>query len=339
MGGARGAGRRRLTGVRLPAFDDQVFSRADALRRGDSDDGLARRRRGGALHSIRPGAYAIGDTWRTMHAEDRARWAAAATAHASRGAPLVYSHASAAALHGLPLFRVDTSRVHITVDGPARSTARVIRHRMPLPPADVEWIDEGVLGVTSLARTVVDLAGSLLAESAVTVADAALRHAPLGVEGALDLDAGETLREDLASRIERRPGARGIRSARFVVAFADARADRPGESISRLYLHRLGYASPGLQVAVPGPHGHDYAVDFDLGAAWGEFDGAFKYTDPLFLRGRSAARALADEKAREDWIRGTTGKRVVRWQMQHLSDPDTLGRLLRSFGIRPRANE
>ncbi|MEV7693121.1 hypothetical protein AB0N73_07285 [Microbacterium sp. NPDC089189] len=329
--------------MRLPDFDDQVFSRTVALRRGDTDDGLSRRQRDGSLRRIRPGAYAIGDAWASLHAEDRARWAAAATAHASRGAPLVFSHATAAALHGLPLFRVDTTRVHLTVDGPARSTARVLRHRMPLPPTDVEWIDEGIVGVTSLARTVVDLAGSLLTEAAVTIADAALRQTALRGRADpvpdLDLDAGEDLRLDLSDRIEARPGARGIRAARFVVAFADARADRPGESISRLYLHRLGYAPPGLQVAVPGPHGHDYAVDFDLGAAWGEFDGALKYTDPLYLRGRAPAQALADEKAREDWIRGTTGKRIVRWQMPHLSSPETFGRLLRSFGIRPHPTE
>jgi hypothetical protein len=105
--------------------------------------------------------------------------------------------------------------------------------------------------------------------------------------------------------------------------------------VSRLLLRQLGFADPELQVPVRGPHGADYLVDFDLGPVWGEFDGAVKYTDARFLNGRTPARALADEKEREDWIRGVTGKRIVRWQMPHLATTSAFRRHLASCGVHP----
>jgi hypothetical protein len=130
----------------------------------------------------------------------------------------------------------------------------------------------------------------------------------------------------------RRP-EREASGARFIARFADPRAELPGESISRLYLHRLGFPPPGLQTRVPGPGGRTYEIDFDLGAAWGEFDGANKYTDPRFLRGRTPERALADEKEREDWIRGTTRRPLIRWQFRHLDSLSAFGAHLAAFGL------
>jgi hypothetical protein len=207
---------------------------------------------------------------------------------------------------------------------------------MDLPDEDVVWSSDGSYGVTSLARTVFDICTSEKLETAVAVADAALRQAAQhGTSRRLDLEAAEVLRQDLDARAVAAPGRRNIRRARFIIAFADARADGPGESASRLYLRWLGFPPPDLQVPIPGPHGETYEVDFGLGSAWGEFDGAFKYTDPRFLRGRTPERALADEKEREDWIRGTTGKSFARWQDPHMPDAAALGRRLAAFGIAP----
>lgn len=319
----------------LPSFDDAVFTRRDALARGASDTTLRRQRDRGALDRVRPGVYADASAWQALTSEARAGWAAAAAQAASRGAPLVFSHLSAAALWGLPLFRIRSARVHVTIDGPARSTPQVFRHRLPLSPEDVEWLEPGRVGVTTLARTVADTVATVPLEAAVSLADAALRTAATDGARAVDLERAEKLRADVAERLLRRTGRRGIRAARFITEFADARAQLPGESVSRLLLRQLGFADPRLQVPVRGPHGGVYLVDFDLGSVWGEFDGAVKYTDPQFLSGRTPARALADEKEREDWIRGVTGKRIVRWQMSQLATASTLRRHLASCGVHP----
>lgn len=319
----------------LPSFDDAVFTRRDALARGASDTTLRVDRERGNLDQVRPGVYAAASTWERLTSEERARWVAAAAHEAGRGAPIVFSHLSAAALWALPLFRVRATRAHVTVDGPARSTPQVFRHRLPLPSEDVEWLEPGRVGVTTLARTVADVIASVPLETAVSLADAALRKSAAEGTSGIDLDRAEDLRAAVADHLRRRTGRRGIRAARFVTEFADARAQLPGESVSRLLLRQLGFADPELQVPVMGPHGADYLVDFDLGSVWGEFDGAVKYTDPRFLNGRTPARVLADEKEREDWIRGVTGKRIVRWQMAHLATASAFRLHLAACGVYP----
>ena len=132
----------------------------------------------------------------------------------------------------------------------------------------------------------IDVARVAPAAAAVSAADAAFRLvAGLGAPGEYRADRAEKLRSELLSRIGGMPGARGIRQARWVVGFADGRAQLPGESVSRLYLHELGFARPRLQVMVHGPAGSRFYLDFGLDDvnAWGEFDGKAKYTDPLFL--------------------------------------------------------
>ena len=70
-------------------------------------------------------------------------------------------------------------------------------------------------------------------------------------------------------------------------------------------MHLAHLPAPQLQVVLYGASGQRYVVDF-----WwpgcrliGEFDGAFKYSDPEFMRGRTAHQVLLDEKHREDDLR------------------------------------
>ncbi|MFG6402726.1 hypothetical protein [Microbacterium sp. P04] len=90
-------------------------------------------------------------------------------------------------------------------------------------------------------------------------------------------------------------------------------------------------------VAGPGARakGEDWALDLGMDdvPAWAEFDGERKYTDPTMLRGRTAAEVVLEEKAREDWIRGSTRRPVLRWGMSHLASADTLRRRLADFHV------
>jgi hypothetical protein len=119
-----------------------------------------------------------------------------------------------------------------------------------------------------------------------------------------------------------------------VLTFADGRAESPGESISRLLLVRLGFRVT-VQVPAPGPQGTEYRLDFGIDEAFGEFDGWVKYSDPALLRGRTGSQALREEKQREDWIRGTTGRAVARWEWPDLKGQNTLAARLAAFGVRP----
>ena len=117
-----------------------------------------------------------------------------------------------------------------------------------------------------------------------------------------DEDAVDRWRRSMARASIRASGARGIRQARWVIRFADGRAQLPGESVSRLQLVRLGFRTPQLQVPVAGPAGRTYFVDFGLDDvhAFGEFDGKDKYLDEAMRRGVPLER----DPARGETARG-----------------------------------
>lgn len=75
-----------------------------------------------------------------------------------------------------------------------------------------------------------------------------------------------------------------------LLAFADGRAQLPGESVSRLHLRSLGFDGIRLQSRVEGVAGEEYWLDFAFPAhrVFGEFDGRGKYVDGDFRGERSA---------------------------------------------------
>ncbi len=222
----------------------------------------------------------------------------------------VFSHQSAAALWQLPWIDGWPEKVHVTgkrAEG-GRSNKSVFRHVTGVP--EQFEVIEG-LAVTTLSRTVVDLARRCTFRQAVVVADAALRRTDHPIH---ELPSTSLNREELLGELQNIPPRQGVRKARAVIEFADGSADRPGESLSRVGMRAAGLPIPQLQARITGASGKTWTVDFywpEFGLA-GEFDGRVKYKDPEFLRGRSPEQALADEKEREDDIRAT-GIRVSRW--------------------------
>ncbi|QKJ20319.1 hypothetical protein [Microbacterium hominis] len=293
----------------------------------------------GEFIRLHRGAFIDRATWKAQFTEGRHAARAIAVARAMRDGDLVLSHTSAAVVHGLPLYRYEAKRVHLTgprASGSTRASDDVARHR-----ASVEGDRMVIAGleVTSLARTVADVIGHLPLEAAVALADAALRKvAWLGGDHPYDAEADACFRADVAACSALTRGARGSVQARWVLAFADGRAQLPGESVSRLYLHQLGFAAPRVQVRIPHDTGY-YEVDFGLDdvETWGEFDGEGKYTDEGMLRGSTPAAVVFEEKHREDDIRGRTGWRMVRWGSPHIGTRERFRRKLSAFGIHPRA--
>lgn len=308
--------------------------RADEL----TDRGLTPRRlrtalASGAAVKVRPGIYVSGKAWAAAKPDERVVVRARALAVVSSAQP-VFSHETAAAIHGLPLYRAHRDLVHtIAPTGRPGALKGTIRHRGEL--ADEEVVEVDGLLCTTLERTTADVARTATFEQAVTVADAALRRVCVDGPGTYDEDWAAEFRRT-ALEISRR-SAHGQTRARRVLEFADGRAQLPGESISRIRLRSLGFRTVILQVPVPGPHGKMYYVDFGLEdvSAFGEFDGSIKYVDGRLVDGRTSSQVLDDEKHREDWIRGTTQRRYGRWGWPHVDDASTLGARLAAFGIRP----
>lgn len=310
-------------------------SRRDLLWHGWRERAIDAAVRDGSLRHIRRGWYLAGDGWDELWPEGAHLAHVLAVARDSGGGG-VMSHLSAAVLWDLPVYRSSMARVHMTVPPASRisSGPDVMRHSAPLGPDDIA-VRHGIR-CTSLRRTVFDVVRTTSPENAVACADAAERMMMLrGREW--DLDAREAWRRGMTELLATAAGVRGVRQARRVLEFADGRAQLPGESVSRLQLVRLGFATPELQVRVAGPNGDDYFVDFGLREVrtLGEFDGETKYTDEAMLRGIPLAEVVLAEKRREDWIRGVTQWRFVRWGDGHCATPARLAARLASFGVVP----
>jgi len=110
-------------------------------------------------------------------------------------------------------------------------------HVSPLRPDEI--VSVGDLPVTSVARTVVDLARTVPFEAAVVAADAALARRLVSSA-------------DLALMLVRCIGWRGSPAARRAIGFADDRAESVGETRSRVAIARAGLPAPVPQWEVTG---------------------------------------------------------------------------------------
>lgn len=291
---------------------------------------LYRAARRGELRALAPGVYLSTQRWLAL--DDDTRYLLSITAARARLHPDdVLSHWSAAALWGLPLIGSWPQKVHVTApaDSARTSTTVLQRHRRTLacPPRAL-----GGFTVTDLAETVIDVGRVASFATAVAMGDAALRRHEKPSSSALVRGAS---RDDMAAALEAAPEHRGRARARRILAFIDAGADRPGESLSRVTMHLLGVPTPVLQHRVVTQSGAVYYLDFfwpDQGIG-GDFDGRIKYVDPAYRGGRTADQVVADEKVREDEIRLEL-RGYGRWGWAVAGSPRDLGERLRRIGLR-----
>ena len=275
---------------------------------------------GRQLHHVRRGWYLALRTWSELAPESRHRAEVVAADLAASGTRPVFSHASAAVLWGLPLYRVRPTRVHVTAPPDRRhSTSGILRHEGTVAAGDI--VERDGIRCTSLARTVVDLARTVAPEAALAVADAALALVG-GDPWEFDDTAEQALLADLADRV-RRPRLRGIVQARRIVGLADGRAQLPLASVTR------------LQVPVDGPRGGRFwmGIAVDQCRTFVECDGRDKYLDDELRGGRTAESVVLDEKIREDWVRGTTGWRVIRVSSEHVASLAAADAHFRAFRL------
>ncbi len=290
----------------------------------------------GRFARLRPGVYLPADAWTRLSAEDR-YLARIAAAIAVEPGPLILSGLSAAILWRLPFIGSPPLRPAVisgTANG-GRSTGSLIRHGIDLPDSVVDF---GHFAITSLGRTLVDVARTEKFETAVAMTDFGLRLPQAGEAGSL---AARVTKETLEEELEALSPTTGHARARAVREFADGLSGSAGESLSRVNIHRLGFPAPELQVAFTDRRGQ-MEVDFwwrDVRGI-GEFDGEGKYVRHEYTHGRTPAQVVIDEKNRENRLRAQNTT-VARWDWQEARSLSVLRTKLLSLGLRPtrRARE
>jgi hypothetical protein len=245
-----------------------VVTYAELLRGGFSRARINSLLRIGELVSLQHGVYIAADTaaqLRQLAGGELLMRAAAALATCRAGA--VISHHTAAELHGLDLL---STSLGVAITRPPGQGSRsgktgVQVHAAMLPPGHVG--SRVAIPLTTVARTVIDLARSQDFTGGLVVADSALRKRL-------------TSKHELQRVLAELRRSRGALQAAAVVEFADCRSESVLESIARVTFRESGLPPPELQVELGGD---EFAARVDF--YWREFrtvvevDGAMKYDD------------------------------------------------------------
>jgi hypothetical protein len=295
-----------------------IMSTAQLVAAGQSPYQIRAMAERGELVRISRGYYATADLAELVPRLDvGALLLSAGAAAAALGPAAVVSHQTAALLHGLSLLGAPPPALTITRPPGAGSRSGrpgIHIHCAALPASHVG----GRLGVpvTTVPRTVVDLARVLEFRAGVVVADSALQQ---------KLTSPKELRAVIAAC----PRWRGVRTAAEVAEFADGRAESPLESLARVLFRDVGLPPPELQAEIRDSE-FIGRVDFlwRKFATIAEVDGAAKYGD----------RDLAIRQLRRDKRLREAGYEVVHFDWKEINgDPayvDTAVRAAFQQGLR-----
>ncbi|RRQ29423.1 hypothetical protein DK926_00635 [Rhodococcus sp. Eu-32] len=291
-----------------------MFTRAEALAAGYTDDDLRRGRAARQIIAIRRGYYIRADLYAKMTATEQHSMLARAV-YQDSGAQAVLSHVSAAVLHGMDVWKLPLDKVNLTIGRSyaSKKGRRRVLHGTAVTPDECTTVDG--LRVTKPARTIIDVARSSPLEQSICVGDYALHHRL-------------TTTAELDAALKSALGRTGIGRARRAVGLMSAQSESIGESRSRLLLGDIGISPPLSNQWVYDDNGRFVArVDFlwpEKGVV-GEFDGKVKY------RSRVAKEVIA-EKNRENRLIDL-GWTVVRWDWDELEAHQILrARIEAAFG-------
>lgn len=236
----------------------------------------------------------------------------------------VFSHTSAALVHGLPVSWHELGSIHVmrSPTSHRKGTGLFVCHSSK----SFEAVSVRGVRVTPLVRTAIDCMRALDFPGALAVADAILARTGM-------------TRAELLDEVDRAfSGSRGVKGARRAAAFADPRSESGGESRARAAIIEGGFAVPELQARIVNPldQSRAFRVDFlwqtPQGPVAGEFDGLGKYE----MGSGKPLEELARERRREALITQSRMP-VLRLGRYEVTHPDKLAELLEAYGI-PKAS-
>lgn len=259
---------------------------ADLRRAGVTDAEVRRHLRRGEWVRLRRGVLAEATQLAGLDDAGRHLLDTVAVVLALQRPSAVVGRHSAATLYGLPLPR-SVDRTVALLDPSQNRTAEGYRiHRAPLPAGDVTR--RRGIPVTTLPRTLVDLARTLPLVDAVIAADAALHRLP-------DLVTPDTLRAAATAAA----GWTRAADTRRLADLAAEHVESPLETRHRLALlgSRVPLPRRGMRIDLDGDHFHPDGLWEEEGVVQ-ETDGRVKTLDPW--AGRTAEQKIWAEKRRAE---------------------------------------
>lgn len=290
----------RMDPLRILCDLQGFFTRAEAAEAGYADRDVTRMMRGRVWHRIRRGYYTFADIWDDLDDVERHRIRSLAVL-ANLGPCVALSHVSAAIMHGIAVWNVDLSRVHVTrLDGGAGRTEGDVVHHEGLCLDDDVIERHGHLVIVP-DRCVVEAASRATQEAALVMFESALHQKLFAVEA-------------LGARFELMAPWPYMRHLHVPIRMARTGSESIGESRGKWLCWAFHLPAPTSQFKVYDAYGVLRGI-CDWG--WpehrmlGEFDGKVKY-GRLLEPGQDPGEVVFAEKHREDVLREITGFGMVR---------------------------
>jgi very-short-patch-repair endonuclease len=263
-----------------------VVSRTQLLALGYTAAAIKRRSAGGRLHRVHRGVHAVGHARLTL----RARWLAAVLAC---GRNAVLSHLSAGALQDL----IGTPSGAIDVTSPSRHNLPGIRcHSSRCPdPRDAAVTD--AIPVTTVARTLLDLAAVLHAQRLRSAIEAAQRSDRFEIA-------------DLRALIGRATGHRGLKPINAALQELHDEAPWIQSQTERDFLELVRGAR------LPEPRTNVITDGWLVDAFWPEHNLVVEVDGWTYHRAR---RAFEDDRLKDAKL-VLAGRRVVRFTYRRIQD-------------------
>ncbi|OYX50120.1 MAG: hypothetical protein B7Y93_09515 [Micrococcales bacterium 32-70-13] len=226
---------------------------------------------------------------------------------------------SAARVWGVPILEDEFTPVVDALGWDDRATRRTSDLRY-WATADDEYrvVEHRGAVVTDLPRTIVEFSTRSSFARSVAAIDWAIRVRRRPGEPGTSIDEIREAADALGM-------VRGRARLERALAFADGRAESPGESWMRVLIHQLGFEVPDLQHEYRFADGRRFRSDFRWSSIRlaGEFDGQLKYRAGEARDGRSVEQVVMQEKEREDAVR-SGGDGMLRCVWADLRDPRLL---------------
>lgn len=294
----------------LEELQQLLQTKTELKSRGFSEHYILSAVRNGSAKTLRKGVYVATQEWNALNAWEQYAVEVMAVGHSSKS-PL-FSHQSAALLHGLWLLGQPPSKIHVCRTPNSKGASQGVSTHLYENLEEIRGPTDTGFEATHLVQTLIDCAKTLPVVESVALADSALYTRQISYESLQDSLTGYNGR--CQGRVHR------------VAELMSTQAESPGETAVRLLLREMDIDFvEQLEIYVAG---RLYRADFYLPEynIIIEFDGEIKYSnfgprDDVIALERYREKELQNAGYivfRTNWYKSVTNPRIFKRELAEL---------------------